>query len=74
MSLASLQPHISSLLKSLPPHPIEQSKLNELIKDTLKHSKIKTQPESSKTQWEYLLKNEVFLLAVGSHYTQATTG
>jgi hypothetical protein len=80
MSLDSLQPKLSSLLKSLPPRPIEQNKLNELVKDTLEKSKAKTPKivrivsEYSKNQWEYLLKNEVFLLAVGARYTRLTIG
>ena len=74
MSLVSLQPYLSSLLKSLPPSPVEQDKLNELVKDALEQVNTKTErppkiarivPEYTKSQWEYLLKNEVFLLAVG---------
>jgi hypothetical protein len=83
MSLVSLQPQLSSLLQSLPPCPIEQEKLDELVKDTLEQSKaksehpqgvVRTVPEYSKSQWEYLLKNEVFLLAVGFRYMWRTVG
>ena len=62
--MASLQPYITSLLKSLPPSPIEQDTLNELVSRTLADSKDKSSPENHKSQWEYLLKNEIFLLAV----------
>jgi hypothetical protein len=77
MSLVSLQPHLSSLLKSLPPCPNEQDRLGELVRGTLEQSQarseyapqtVRTVPEYSKSQWEYLLKNEVFLLAVGPRY------
>lgn len=72
MSLVSLEPYLSFLLKSLPPRSTERDKLNELVKDTLQQSKattertsnaVRTVPEYSKSQWEYLLKNEVFRLA-----------
>lgn len=65
--MASLQPYITSLLKSLPPSPIEQDTLNELVSHTLADSIDKSSPENRKSQWEYLLKNEIFLLAVRCH-------
>lgn len=66
MSMVSLQPVLASLLKSLPPRPIEQTTLNELVKETITQSQTKTSAENRKSQWEYLLKNEIFLLAVRS--------
>lgn len=81
MSLVSLEPYLSFLLKSLPPRSTERDKLNELVKDTLQQSKaatertsnaVRTVPEYSKSQWEYLLKNEVFRLAVCTSYTRPT--
>ncbi|KAF8913231.1 THO complex subunit 1 transcription elongation factor-domain-containing protein [Gymnopilus junonius] len=61
--MASLQPHLTSLLESLPPSPIDQSKLSQLVKDTVLKTKDKSSPENRKVQWEYLLKNDIFLLA-----------
>jgi len=51
-------------LNSLPPSPIEKAKLDELVARTLDESKDKSSPENRKVQWEYLLKNDIFLLAV----------
>jgi len=62
--MASLQPYITSLLESLPPSPVEQDKLDELVSRTLADSQDKSSSENRKSQWEYLLKNEIFLLAV----------
>jgi len=59
-----LQPFLTSLLDSLPPSPIEKSKLDELVARTISESRGKSSPENRKVQWEYLLKNDVFLLAV----------
>jgi hypothetical protein len=62
--MTSLQPFLASLLKSLPPPPAAQNVLNNLIKETLQDTKDKTSAENRKSQWEYLLKNEIFILAV----------
>jgi len=59
-----LQPYITSLLKSLPPSPVQQDKLDELVSRALADSKDKSSIENRKSQWEYLLKNEIYLLAV----------
>lgn len=61
--MTSLQPFLTSLLKSLPPPPAAQDVLNDLIKKTLQDAKDKASPENRKSQWEYLLKNEIFILA-----------
>lgn len=62
--MVSLQPFLTSLLDSLPPSPIEKAKLDELVARTLSESRDKSSPENRKVQWEYLLKHDVFLLAV----------
>ena len=62
--MASLQPYLTSLLESLPPSPVDQDTLNELVSRALADSKDKSSLENHKNQWEYLLKNEIFLLAV----------
>ncbi|KDR85576.1 hypothetical protein GALMADRAFT_218672 [Galerina marginata CBS 339.88] len=61
--MASLQPHLTSLLNSLPPSPIEKAKLDELVIRTLAETEENSSPENRKSQWEYLLKNDIFLLA-----------
>ena len=64
LCLASLLPYITSLLKSLPPPPVEQDTPDELVSHALADSKDKLSLKNHKSQWEYLLKNEIFLLAV----------
>ena len=62
--MASLQPYITSLLNSLPPSPVEQGTLDELVSHALADSIDKSSLENRKSQWEYLLKNEIYSLAV----------
>ena len=62
--MASLQPYITTLLSSLPPSPVGQDTLDELVSRALTDSKDKSSLENRKSQWEYLLKNEIYLLAV----------
>ncbi|KAJ3512273.1 hypothetical protein NLJ89_g3610 [Agrocybe chaxingu] len=61
--MVSLQPHLNTFLKSLPPSPVDQTKLHELVARTISEVKDKSTPENRKSQWEYLLKNDIFLLA-----------
>lgn len=61
--MTSLQPRLALLVKSLPPSP-SQEKLNELVEKALLDSQSKSSPENRKSQWEFLLKNDVFDLAV----------
>ncbi|KAK7040176.1 hypothetical protein VNI00_009982 [Paramarasmius palmivorus] len=63
MSLASLQPPLAKLLSNLPGRPFEQTQLDELVKKVLEETKDVSSSENRKSQWEYLLKNEVFDLA-----------
>jgi hypothetical protein len=48
-------------------------KLDELVARTLSESKGKASPENYKVQWEYLLKNDVFLLAVSLVFMKGIT-
>jgi len=64
MSIASLQPLLGALLKSLPPQPIDQNRLGQLVRETLEQSRGKISLENWKSLWEYVLKNDIFLLAV----------
>ncbi|TFK41974.1 THO complex subunit 1 transcription elongation factor-domain-containing protein [Crucibulum laeve] len=61
--MVSLQPHLTSLLETLPPRPIEQEQFDELVEKTLEKVKSKASNEVKKQQWEYVLKSEVFKLA-----------
>jgi hypothetical protein len=62
--MASLQPFLNTLLSSLPAPPIPKAQLETLARKTLDESSGKSSPENRKSQWEYLLKNEIFKLAV----------
>lgn len=62
--MISLQPVLDSLLKSLPSPPVTQDALDSLVTDALQKATSKSSAENSKAQWEYLLKNEIFELAV----------
>ncbi|KAJ7610875.1 THO complex subunit 1 transcription elongation factor-domain-containing protein [Roridomyces roridus] len=59
---SALKPRLAALLESLPPTP-PQSKLDELVKKTVSESSDSSSPENRKSQWEFLLKNQVFDLA-----------
>ncbi|KAF8079193.1 THO complex subunit 1 transcription elongation factor-domain-containing protein [Lyophyllum atratum] len=61
--MLSLQPLLTSLLETLPPGPVEKAKLDELVQKTVEQSRKISPSETRKSQWEYLLKNEVFKLA-----------
>ncbi|KAG6840767.1 hypothetical protein C0991_004552 [Blastosporella zonata] len=60
-----LQPFLATLLQSLPSGPVEQLDLNEAVKKAIQESKKLSGTESTRrSQWEFLLKNEVFNLAM----------
>jgi hypothetical protein len=64
--MLSLSPCLESLLIAFPPHPVDQQALKSLVEETLKQSKVISSPENRKSQWEYLLRNDIFALAVCS--------
>ena len=70
--MVSLKPHLTSLLKSLPPSPVDQKKLDELVKNTIVQSKNDFSVENRKLQWEYLLKDDIFKLAVRCYCSSNT--
>lgn len=60
-----LQPLLATLLDSLPPGPLEKTVLNDAVNKAIDESKKHSVAEATrKSQWEFLLKNEVFDLAV----------
>jgi THO complex subunit 1 len=61
--MLSLESHLRSLLKALPARPANPDNVDELVRNTLKEVP-KSSAENRKSQWEYLLKNEIFTLAV----------
>ncbi|KAL0068405.1 UDP-glucose-4-epimerase [Marasmius tenuissimus] len=63
MSLVSLQPALGRLVSSLPTSYVDEDVRTELVKKTLDETKTASSPENRKSQWEYLLKNEVLNLA-----------
>ena len=67
MSLVSLQPALARLLSSLSTSSADEHELAELAKKTLDETKTTSSLENRKSQWEYLLKNEVLNLAVRVH-------
>ncbi|KXN88950.1 THO complex subunit 1 [Leucoagaricus sp. SymC.cos] len=62
--MVPLQPFLDSLLSSLSNSPESRTRLENLVRKTLNESNDKSSPENRKNQWEYLLKNEIFNLAV----------
>ncbi len=64
--MQALQDSLTSLLASLPPRPINKAPLDALVAQTLEESRLKTSPETWKTKWEYVLRKEVYDLAVSA--------
>jgi len=62
--MESLQPHLTALLISLPHSLDDRQKLNELVALTLLKTRDIFSQENRKAAWEYLLKNDIFQLAV----------
>jgi hypothetical protein len=60
----SLHTALKALLDSLPPRPFDQEALSALVRKTLDETKNRSSPENRKGQWEYLLKDDIFKLAV----------
>ena len=70
--MQALQDSLSSLLASLPPRPIDKATLDTLVERTLEESKAKTNQETWKNKWEFVLRKDIFELAV-SGLTAHTT-
>lgn len=61
--MVSLQPHLAHLLDSLPPSPVNQDQLRDIVNRILQKTANTSSPENRKAAWEYLLKSEIFHLA-----------
>lgn len=72
-AMTSLLPCFKKLVNSLPTGPLDPQTLDSLVKKALEDSKNVSSIENRKTQWEYLLKNEVFTLAVCVSNPQSIT-
>ncbi|KAH8119730.1 THO complex subunit 1 transcription elongation factor-domain-containing protein [Phellopilus nigrolimitatus] len=59
----SLSPYLENLLSSLPSQPITETVLDGLVKKAISESKQQTSPDNRRSQWEFLLRNEVYRLA-----------
>jgi hypothetical protein len=66
IGMVSLQPSLTFLLNNLPARPFDQQELNSLVCKTLAEAKLTSSQENRKAQWEYLLKADIFDLAVTS--------
>jgi aldose 1-epimerase len=75
--MLSLTSSLAALQRSLPPRPFQQEALDAVVEKVLHDSAGISSPENRKSQWEYLLKDDVFSLAVGqfmSHRIFKLTG
>ncbi|KAG1719450.1 THO complex subunit 1 transcription elongation factor-domain-containing protein [Suillus lakei] len=61
--MSSQTQSVQLLLKSFPQRPFDQKVLHELVGKEVKKFQGKSSPDNVKSQWEFLLKNEVFTLA-----------
>lgn len=55
---------LRNLLQTLPPRPIEKDVLDAAVSKALNEAGQKSTQENRRTQWEYVLRNEVYTLAV----------
>lgn len=62
--MTSLTPCFKKLINLLPAGPLDPKILDNFVKKALEDSTTISSAENRKTQWEYLLKNEIFTLAV----------
>ncbi|KAG2365466.1 UDP-glucose 4-epimerase [Suillus spraguei] len=62
--MSSQTQSIQLLLKSFPQRPFDQKLLHELVGKEVKKFHDRSSADNVKSQWEFLLKNEVFTLAV----------
>ena len=67
--MASLAPTLKALITSIP-SPVDRKTLDKLVNSTIQESQSKVPAENRKSQWEYLLKNEIFILAVSVIYAR----
>ena len=64
--LAILSSHLSTLIEA---RSVSQHELDPLVAYAISETQDDRSQDTRRAQWEYLLKNEVFKLAVGSTTT-----
>lgn len=63
--MQAIERSLKNLIASLPPQPIPKEVIDALVSEALSEVEgRKTTPENRRIQWEYALRNEVFILAV----------
>ncbi|CAL1694925.1 unnamed protein product [Somion occarium] len=65
--MQAIERSLKNLIASLPPQPIPKEVIDALVSEALSEVEgRKTTPENRRIQWEYALRNEVFILAEGA--------
>lgn len=64
MVYASPEAALCHVLKSLPPRPFQRDELDKLVSEVLQNTPSKSSLDVRRGQWELVLKNEIFTLAV----------
>ncbi|KAJ3520430.1 hypothetical protein NMY22_g12764 [Coprinellus aureogranulatus] len=62
--MCTLRPFLAKLLERLPPPPADEGELKKVVSSILADAKPHASSENWKNQWEYLLKDEIFKLAM----------
>jgi THO complex subunit 1 len=72
---SKLAPILKSLVKSIHARSFDTQTLDNLVQKVLHEPHDEASAENLKSQWEYLLKNEIFTLAVRlAHYYPSISG
>lgn len=64
--MSSQSQSVKQLLKTFPKRPFDQKELGEKLATEIRKFQNKASPENVKSQWELVLRSEVFALAVRS--------
>ncbi len=63
-NMQAVEQNLKSFLATLPARPLERQTLDTLAERTLSQTQATANPESWKNRWEYVLRKEIFDLAV----------
>lgn len=64
--MSSQTQSVKQLLRTFPKRPFDQKELDEKLAKEIRKFQNKASPENVKSQWELVLRSEVFTLAVRS--------
>lgn len=64
--MSSQTQSVKQLLRTFPKRPFDQKELDEKLAKEIRKFQNKASPENVKSQWELVLRSEVFALAVRS--------